>query len=181
MLLDTTINDLATAIAACSAIAAAFSAYFSFRSSRTAENVAATTLVQRYRDQYASDQMLTDLRNLRAWYDKFGSKFAETWQEKLKQNDKQARIVDCSRRRVSSFFFAILDLHDARLVPKRIEKLLADFDGFDLLYSVVEPLERELNPKYDKIRFDRLRTLRPPQVLGQHIAIDPVIRDSDAA
>src|SRR5262249_4606451 len=86
------------------AVAAAVSAYFSWRSSRTAANVAATTLILKFRDQYASDEMLIDLRNLRAWYDRHGSsKFAKTWQENLERNDREALIVDGSRRRVASF------------------------------------------------------------------------------
>jgi hypothetical protein len=132
-------------VAAFSAIAAAISAYFSSRSSLTAANVAATTLILKFRDQYATDAMLIDLRNLRAWHDRHGSsKFAKTWQEKLEQKNEEALIVDGSRRRVTSFFSNIIDLHDTCLVPKRIEKLLTDFAGFDLLYSVVEPLERAL-------------------------------------
>jgi hypothetical protein len=92
--MDAITSHAAPVITACAAIAAAFSAYFSFCSSRTAESVAAITLVERFRGHYASDEMFTDLRNLRAWYDKFGSKFAETWQEKLKQNDEDLFLCD---------------------------------------------------------------------------------------
>jgi hypothetical protein len=156
-----------------SAIAAAVSACFSSRSSRiaadaarTGANAAASTLILKFRDQYASNVMLFDLRNLRAWHDKYGSQFAETWRQKLKddkEDDKEAQIVDRARRRVTSFFHNIIDLHDAGLVPEHVEKLLLDFDGFDLLYGVVEPLEKANNTDYDKARFDKLRDLRPPQ------------------
>jgi hypothetical protein len=57
---------------------------------------------------------------------------------------EREQIVDDARRRVTSFFSNIIDLHDTGLVPQRVEKLLTDFAGFDLLYSVVEPLERAL-------------------------------------
>jgi hypothetical protein len=43
--------------AACSAIAAAFSACFSWRSSRTAANAALTTVILKFRDQYAGNEM----------------------------------------------------------------------------------------------------------------------------
>src|SRR5262249_53533859 len=140
---------LASAIAAgVSAIAAAISAYFSSRSSRTAADAAATTLFLKFRDQYATNEMLIDLHNLGAWHDKHGpSKFAETWRKKREQGDKEALIVDASRRRVSHFFSSIADLHDTGFVPGRIKRLLTDFD-LDVLYSVVEPLERALNPGY---------------------------------
>src|SRR5262245_6125113 len=99
-------------------------------------------------------------------------------EKKRGQNDKEALIVDASRRRVSHFFSHIVDLHDAGLVPKRIKKLLIDFDGLDVYYSVVEPLERELNPGYNKIPFKTLRKLRPPRVgLTQYAPINWVIRD----
>jgi hypothetical protein len=70
-------------VAACSAIAAAVSACFSSLSSRTAADAAAINLVLKFRDQYATNEMLIDLRNLRAWHNKHGSKFAETWQHQL--------------------------------------------------------------------------------------------------
>jgi hypothetical protein len=184
-----------------SVFVAAISAYFSWRSSRTAAgaaataagaaataadaaataaDAAATNLILKFRDQYATNEMLVDLRNLRAWHDKHGSKFVETWQQKLKQKDKEAQIVDRSRRRVTSFFSNIIDLHDTGLVPKRIEKLLTDFVGFDLLYSVVEPLERALGRDYDKQRFDNLRKLRPPREgRTQLLPINWDIRDPD--
>jgi hypothetical protein len=170
---------LASAVVATgSAIAAAFSACFSSRSSRTTADVAATNLILKIRDQYASNEMFIDLRNLRAWHDKYGSQFAETWRQKLAQNDMEAQIVDASRRRVTSFFSNIIDLHDTGLVPKRIETLLTDFAGFDLLYTVVQPLERVLSPDYDQPRFDRLRALRPPSDgLKQFTATNWDIRD----
>ena len=161
-----------------SVIVAAISAGLSWRASQTAANLAATNLILKFRDQYASNEMFVDLRNLRAWYDRHGSsRFAKTWQQQLQQNDPDAEIVDRSRRRVTSFFSDIIDLHDAGLVPKRIEKLLTHFAGFDLLYTVVEPLENALNPNYDRALFDRLRMLRPPRVLGQFPAINWVIKD----
>jgi hypothetical protein len=173
-------------VAAISAIAAAISAYFSWRSSRAAANaattaadVAATNLILKFRDQYASNEMRIDLHNLGAWYDKYGSStFAKTWQEERQQGDKEALIVNASRRRVSHFFSSIVDLHNAGLVPERLKKLLTDFDGLDVFHSVVEPLERELNPDYNKTPFDTLRNLRPPRVgLTQYAPIDWVIRD----
>jgi hypothetical protein len=175
------------AIAACaSAVAAAVSACFSWRSSRaaasaaaTAVNVAATNLILKFRDQYASNEMQIDLHNLGAWYDKYDSStFAKIWHEERQQGDKEALVVNASRRRVSHFFSTIADLHNANLVPEQLKKLLIDFDGLDVFYSVVEPLERELNPGYNKTPFDTLRKLRPPRVgRTQYAPIDWVIRD----
>jgi hypothetical protein len=172
-------SALASAIAAVvSAIAAAISAYFSGRSSRTAAAAAETALILKFRDQYASNVMLFDLHNLGAWHDKHGSKFAETWGKKRQQGDKEALIVNASRRRVSHFFSSVADLYDTGLVPERIRKLLIDFDGLDVFYSVVEPLERELNPGYNKTPFEILRKLRPPRAgLTQYAPINWVIRD----
>jgi hypothetical protein len=192
--MDSTVFPWIVAIAACaSAVAAAVSAVGSWRSSRaaasaattaasaatTAANVAATNLILKFRDQYASHEMLIDLHNLGAWYDKYDSStFAKIWQEERQQGDKEALIVNASRRRVSHFFSSIADLYNANLVPEHLKKLLIDFDGFDVFYSVVEPLERELNPGYNRTPFDTLRKLRPPRVgLIQYAPIDWVIRE----
>jgi hypothetical protein len=162
---------LVSAIAAAiSAIAAAISARASSRASQTAADGAATALILKFRDQYATNEMLIVKHG--------SSKFAKTWQEKRQQNDKEALIVNASRRRVSHFFSSIADLHDTGLVPERIKKLLTDFDGLDVHYSIVEPLERELNPVYNKKAFETLRELRPPRVgLAQYAPINWVIRD----
>jgi len=145
---------------------------------KTAADVAAANLILKFRDQYASNEMFVDLRNLRAWHGRNGDRFAQTWRQNLEQNDPEALIVDRSRRRVSHFFSSIADLHDTGLVPEQIKKLLTDFDGLDVFYSVVEPLERELNPGYDRARFETLRRLRPPRAgLTQHAPINWVIRD----
>ena len=165
-------------LAAVSAIAAAVSACFSWRSSRTAANVAATTLILKFRDRYATNDMLIDLHNLCAWRDKHSPKFAQTWGKKRQQGDKEALIVDASRRRVSHFFSSIADLRGAGLVPKQIKGLLTDFDGLDVFYSVVQPLERELSPDYNETPFKTLRKLRPPRVgLTQYAPISWVIKD----
>jgi hypothetical protein len=171
-------------VALCSTIAAAVSAYFSFRSSRTAADAAETNLVLRFRSEYASDQMLTDLRCLREWRELHGHKFAKIWRQKFDQRDEKALTVDRARRRVSSFFGTIFDLHHAGLVPTRIKKLVIDLAGIDLLYDVVELLELELAADPDarariKENFYKIRQLRPPDRYGQPIAPDPLSKESD--
>jgi hypothetical protein len=161
-----------------SAIAAWRSAYFSSQSSRTAADAARTAadatetgLILRFVTQYASNEMLADLRKLRAWFDSHGgSTFATTWREKLEQGDKEALEVDSARRRVSHFFCAIIDLQKAGLLSDRVKKVVSGFDGFDLVHRVVEPLEEALNPAYNKEYFDKLRELRPQRALGHHAA-----------
>ena len=79
---------------------------------------------------------------------------------------------------LATFSAPFSDLHNANLVPEQLKKLLIDFDGLDVFYSVVEPLERELNPGYNKTPFDTLRKLRPARVgRTQYAPIDWVIRD----
>jgi hypothetical protein len=190
--MDPTVTQWIAAVAAAgSAIAAAVFACFSSRSSRiaaeaartsadtarTAANAAATNLILKFRDQYASDEMLIDLRNLRAWQNKHAAKFVEEWQNKLAQGDKEALIVDASRRRVTSFFSKIADLHDTNLVPERIKKLLVDFTGLELLDDVVEPLEQALSSDYDNTLFQKLRELRPVQRRKLFLPMNWVIRD----
>jgi hypothetical protein len=157
-----------------SAIAAWHSAYFSSQSSKTAADAAEAGLLLRFVAQYASDEMFADLRKLRLWADSHaGSTFAATWREQVEQGNKEAIEVDSARRRVSHFFCAIVDLQDAGLLSDRLKKVVIGFDGFDLHHSVVEPLERALNPAYNKEYFDKLRELRPQRVQGQHAAPKP--------
>jgi len=63
-----------------------------------------------------------------------------------------------ARRRVSHFFGAIADLYDNRLLCKPIARRLARLSG-DLVFLVVEPLEKELDADYNRAQFDTLRNL----------------------
>jgi hypothetical protein len=150
-----------------SAIAAACSAFFSWRSSRVAAKALQATLYLKLQEQYASQRMLDDLHNLRTWRDKHGQAFVSRWAERHRNNDEEAKALNESRRRVVHFFCAIADLYSSGLLPRHLRRLLTDFQGIDLLYDVAEPLEMALNPDYDKSCFDTLRRLKISSGRGQ--------------
>ncbi len=147
------------------AVAAAVSAFFSWRSSRDAANAAQATLYRTFQEEYASDEMGDALRRLSEWYWRFKDQkldFASEWKKQWESADPEARAearaVDESRRRVSHFFGAIADLRDNRLLSRPIARRLASLSG-DLVFVVVEPLEKKRNPEYNKSHFDILASL----------------------
>jgi len=159
---------------------ACVSAYFSWRSSEVAANGSQATLYLKFQEQYASGQMLQDLRNLRSWREKYGPDFASRWAKQYEQNNPEALAVNESRRRVSHFYGAIADLYRNGLLSE--PRLLTNFQGIDLWFEVVEPLEKALNPDYDKSQFDALYSLNGSSGRGQPRWFRPVIksRSSDA-
>jgi hypothetical protein len=161
---------LASVVVACVAAGAAWvSAFFSRRSSQVAANAAQiaanaaqATLYLNFQKQYASDEMLQDLRRLKSWKDQHGEDFASKWEEQWESDDDEAKAkaqaLDGSRRRVSHFFGAIADLYKHGLLSEPLARLLASFPG-DLLFIVLEPLEKQLNENYSKSQFDTLSSL----------------------
>lgn len=142
------------------AVAAVFSAWFSRRSSEDAAKTAQATLFLSLQRQYASDEMLEDLRKLRSWREQQGPDFASQWQEQWETNP-ETRAINESRRRVSHFFGAIADLYRAGLLSEPLSRALTPRDSA-VLFDVVEPLER-LNANYNRAQFKTLRKLVSPK------------------
>jgi hypothetical protein len=171
----TAVGTFLAAVAAwVAAVAARRSAFLSQQANQVAANTAQVTanasqaaLYLRFQQQYAGDEMWRDLRNLRSWKEMpHGEDFASKWARLYRENDDKALAVDRSRRRVSHFFDAIAVLYEKHLVSEDIAKLLTRFQGIDLFFEVVEPLEKALNEDYDKSSFDILYALRPTSGLG---------------
>jgi hypothetical protein len=146
------------------AVAAVFSAWFSRRSSHDAAKTAQATLFLSLQRQYASDEMLEDLRKLRSWREEQGPDFASKWEEQRETNPA-TRGVNESRRRVSHFFGAIADLYRAGLLSEPLARALTPRDSA-ILFEVVEPLERQLNANYNRAHFKTLRRLVSPKRHG---------------
>jgi hypothetical protein len=143
------------------AIAAVFSAWFSRRSSQDAAKTAPATLFLSLQRQYTGDEMLADLRKLRSWREQQGADFVSKWEEQWETNP-ETRSVNESRRRVLHFFGAIADLYRAGLLSEPLARALTPRDSA-ILFEIVEPLERQLNPHYNRAHFKTLRSLVSPK------------------
>jgi hypothetical protein len=172
------ISTAAFGLAVLAAISAAISAILTFRSTRISARSAQTQLYMKFREKYEANQMRDDLRNLRAWQEKYGEDFAKAWGEKFKTRDHEAMIVDSARRRVKNFFVAICDLYEFGLIQKWFALRLLDFKGIDLLYNIVEPLEQTLNSDYNRAKFLTLKKLKPSSGHEQPLTQIPTIIDS---
>jgi hypothetical protein len=165
MAIDLSDADLLIAGGTCvAAVAAVFSAWFSRRSSQDAAKTAQATLFLSLQRQYASGEMLEDLHKLRSWREVQGADFVSKWQEQLETNP-EARSVSESRRRVSHFFGAIADLYRVGLLSEPLARALTPRDSA-ILFEIVEPLERQLNPNYNRVHFKTLRRLVLPKRHG---------------
>jgi hypothetical protein len=160
--IDLSDTDFWIAAGTCvAAVAAVFSAWFSRRSSQDAAKTAQATLFLSLQREYASDEMLEDLRKLRSWREQQGADFVSKWEEQWETNP-ETRSVNESRRRVSHFFGAIADLYRVGLLSEPLARALTPRDPAILL-EIVEPLERQLNPNYNRSHFKTLRRLVLPK------------------
>jgi hypothetical protein len=125
-------------------------------------------IFRHFQQQYASDEMRDDLRELRSWLlwcNERGLDVAIEWEKQWEINPEaypnvhaKARAVDASRRRVSHFFGAIAELYSQRLLGEPLARVLANYSGIDLLFLVVEPLESRLGA-YERSQVDTLASL----------------------
>jgi hypothetical protein len=153
-------TGLAIGFAAIAACSAAMSAFLNWRSTRISTRIAQTQLYLKFRDQYSDKVMNDDLRNLRSWKELHGNKFSAKWKEKFIERDSDAIVVDAARRRVKNFFQAIAEIYQDGLISKSLAIRLLEFQGIDILYEIVEPLEEALNRDYNKSKFDLLKALK---------------------
>jgi hypothetical protein len=170
---------VALAFTAIAAVSAAVSAFLALQAIRIAARSAQTQLYMKFREKYEADRMRDDLRNLRAWREKYEANFAEEWGRRFYAREDEAMIVDSARRRVKFFFVAVSDLYAYGLLSRRFALNLLDFQGIDLLYEIVEPLEKVLNPDYNRAKFDTLRKLKGSSGRGSPLGQVTLITNSD--
>ena len=97
-------------------------------------------------DQYASQEMLDDLRLLVSWKKDEGSDFAGKWKAALDRGDETAKQVDWARRRVKQYFSKPLRLYENGHVGLAFIKTAAGMDGLNVLIEVVKPLGSHTQP-----------------------------------
>jgi predicted PurR-regulated permease PerM len=153
-----------TAISALGAVGAAIAAWFSAKATQSTEE--AQMYIQ-FMNEYGSDEMRDNLRRLRNWYNEQGQEFAQKWLEALEKGDPKAQEVDRARRHVTFYFYKAVNLLDAGLVSKPVVRRIASVSGIDIWYTIVEPLDKALNPDYDKRSYETLRKICGRYITGQ--------------
>ncbi len=61
-----------------------------------------------------------------------------------------------ARRCVKEYFFTLIDLYELGYISLYNLESLCDKGGLVTLFTIVEPMERALNKKYDRSKFDQL-------------------------
>ena len=82
--------------------------------------------------------------------------FAAKWYELLQKGDEQALLVDKARRKVKAYFHKAARLREYKLIQKKTLKGLAYWDGINIYYDIVDPLELALNPDGRRVERDLL-------------------------
>ena len=95
----------------------------------------------------------------RYWKAEKGDEFEFKWKKALDAGDETAHKVHQARRHVKSYFMRALRLHESGYVSKRFLHEVCSFDGINILYDIVEPLEYALNQAYDRSKFSSLRKI----------------------
>lgn len=145
--------------AAVSAVGAMIAAVASWLSARATTRAAEAQLFSSQYSDYGQAEMLTALRVLRMWRADNGEEFAKKWKSGLDAHDSSSSDADIARRHVKFYFFRALRTYEAGFISKKFLKEIGNVDGINILFDIVEPLEAQLNAKYDKASFDKLRRI----------------------
>lgn len=130
-----------------SVIAAALSAYFSFRSGSATLRSANANLFTDLTNTYSSYEMVTAMRELRQLRDADEEQYALMWIRALKNGDPDAQLLDRDRRLVSRYYQKIADLYKTGLVDKTFVRSVAQNDGLYIYLTIVTEMEKQLNPE----------------------------------
>ena len=141
-----TLSELLSALSALFTAIAAAGALWAARASSVA---AQGSLLKQFLDSYADQNMLANLRLLASYQQRSGDEWAANWYKQLREGNHDAIAVDQARRSVAHYFHSAARLHDAKIINKRILRMIASLDGVTILYMVVRPLERQLNSYAD--------------------------------
>ena len=109
-------------------------------------------------DQYAQEEMRSDMVYLKTWASLPGSmqlhKEAASSQKLYIVPDRVHR----ARRRFSHFFHKIRHLHDANIISPALVKSYVSEAMLEYLFQIIEPLEQDY-PQHDPTTFDLMREI----------------------
>ena len=146
------------------AVFTAFSALGALLAARATKRAAEAQVLLNLLNDYAAPDMANALRVLIAWQHQHEDRFINEWWSGLKARDPRAQEVDRARRRVTSYFQNVEELHQAGLISRRTLRHAGGKSGLAVLVVVAQELERRLNPKVDLGFVRRLQKLCPEQV-----------------
>lgn len=150
------ISLVGSAGAVLAASAAWLSARATHRSAEETQKAIFAEIATNVLDAYSSPKMLSSKRELRQWQKEHGEEFAKKFAELRPERTDKINRIDRCRRRVSHHYYKIWRLYDGNIIDEEFVKVLMTPGQLDFLIEVNEPMERAINPDYNKEMFDTL-------------------------
>lgn len=135
------------AIVTVAAIAiAAWSAWEAKRAADASKASIEAQIVHSAMSEYFEQTMVSNIRVLRNWRDKYGDDFAAKWCEEYRNGSQEAKEVEAARRQVKGYFVKAARLHSNNLISDAALKAVAYVQGINVYYDIVCPLGLSSNP-----------------------------------
>lgn len=131
--------------------------YFAYKSTVVNRNGTYAQIFMELYKEYSSPDMLGSMKYLKDWKEKHGDGFTTIFKKQYDSKYRKVKKIDECRRRVSHYFHKLRILYDEKVIDMRFAKKLATEYQIDLLLDVVEPLEKALNPNYDRTNYSWYR------------------------
>jgi hypothetical protein len=139
------LGALSLVFAAVSAVAGAVAALAAWNAATEARRATQGQFVTSLRREYASPAMLADIELVKSWI--AGSPITTDGE------------LDNARRRISHHFQNIVALANAGLLAEQFLPVVVTKDEADLFCGIIQEMERQISPSYDRSAFDRLDRL----------------------
>ena len=108
---------------------------------------------------HSSPDMFDAMTELAEWKEAHGQVFAAKFKDELSKKSSKGEELDNARRICTHHFYHIWRLYDSCLARGEFVRKLTTLDQVSFLLEVLEPLEKEKNPKYNQQMFDDLRNI----------------------
>ena len=153
-----------TVITAVSALFAAIAAWRAAvatqRNAKAMRNSTRAMALLDLRKTYASENMLNGMHSLIDWYVKYGKEeFARIFAGFRAVDYAKVADLDKDRRRFSHFLIGVHSLHKHGIMDEQFVKSAVPIAPANLAVVLIEPMEAEINEKYDRGPFDMLRKI----------------------
>ena len=120
-------------------------------SAKETEKIVMAQIINQIRDSFSSPEMSVAIKSLTDLKKEIGVHYPS--------NITLAKMIDEHRRNYVHLFHKLKILIDSNCISQDFIKKIIYSDEIDLLLNIVEPLEKEKNPKYDKSTFDTFRNI----------------------
>lgn len=146
---------IVTVAAVVAALATTGAAVGAWRAASEARRAVEAQLLATFLEEYAEPRMHAALQTLREWAD--ANRNEDQWDIESILRNPAFTQMERANRTVKGYFDRVVRLHRQGYVSKSFVDETAHESGIEILFGIIEPVEKKIGEGYDPATFDALR------------------------